>query len=215
MRLLFAVVVALLLLAGFGLLIYGAQRLYRRLQRALILRGYRSPVVLTASAAVALALTVGGFFVLAEIVGSDAALLAVLGLVLLVPLGLTAGVRLLPARRARTAGTRVVRFPYRRASYALHAGALGAVAAAAAFEAQPFLNFAAMLTVAGLTCRQIARRTTLPDASAVLAADPRPPCSISAPSSRTTGCSSSGRERGASSGRTWDASSPEPRARGT
>lgn len=175
MRHLFAVVLALLLLAAFGFLIYGAQRLYRRLQRALVVRGYRSPVVLTMSGAVAFALTIGGFFVLAEAVGSDAALLATLGLVLLVPLALTVGVRLLPERRARTAGTRVVRFPYRHASYALYAGAIGAVAASAAFEAQAFLNIAAMLTVAGLTCRQIARRTTLPDASAVLAADPRAP----------------------------------------
>jgi hypothetical protein len=175
MRLLLAAVVALLLLAGFGLFLYATRRLYRRMQRALDARGYRSPVVQTGSGALAFALTLGGFFAVAAVAGAEAALPAIFVAAMAAPLILTACVRLLPARQARTAGARVVRFPYRRASYALYAAAVLAVGGAAALELGNLLSVAAMLTVAGLTCREIARRTTLPDASVVLAADSRPP----------------------------------------
>lgn len=164
------------ILAGFALYMMLAVRLYKRLRTAVQQRGYKSPVLLTGVGVAAFALPFVCTLLLAQLVGKDDdALWWLLLLFLAAPLGLIFAVRFLPARNPRTAGRRVVRFPYRHFGYVLLGGSAVLWVAAGITNRSGFFQVGVQLALGGLGCLAIARRTAAPDAAAVLAADPRPP----------------------------------------
>jgi hypothetical protein len=174
MSLILAIPLAFLLLGGFLLLLFVGQRLYRRLQRTLTEHGYKSPVLLTLGSGFAFLLTIAGI-VLATAIDEDALVPAIILITLVVPVLLTLAVRLLPARNPRTGGRRSVRFPYGRAAQACFAVSAGFAIAAPASGVPQLMSVAVSLAVAGLTCREIARRATIPDLATTLATDSRAP----------------------------------------
>jgi hypothetical protein len=169
-----AVLAVVLLLAGTVGYLVLASRAFGLLRRSLERRGYKSPVVRTLAGAAAF-LSVFALALLASpVVGREQVLWVALAGFVLVPGASALAVRLLPARNPRTAGRRVVRFPYAGAGVALLA--LAALALGAAVVGTPLPPQAAVvLGLAGLASLGIARRTSAPAASEVLAADARPP----------------------------------------
>ena len=171
-----AVIAMVAILAGFVLYAMLAVRLYKRLRAAVQQRGYKSPVLLTGAGVAAFTLPFACTLLLTRFVGrNDDALWWLLLLFLAAPLGLTVAVRFLPARNPRTAGRRVVRFPYRRFGYVLLGAAALMWTAAGITNKAGFFQVGVQFALGGLGCLVIARRTAAPDASAVLATDPRPP----------------------------------------
>src|SRR5262245_10531681 len=113
-----AVIGMVLLLAGIVLYAILASRLHKWLRKALQRQGYKSPVALTGAGAAAITLPFACTLLMVRIVGNDDdAFLWLLLFFLAAPLGLTLAVRFLPAQDPRTAGRRVLRFPYRRVGY--------------------------------------------------------------------------------------------------
>jgi hypothetical protein len=171
-----AVIALVLLLVGMALYAKLVSRLFDPLRRTLQQRGYKSPAVLTGWAAAAFALPFLFALTYAQIVGSkENALWWLILAFLAVPLALASAVRFLPARNPRTAGRRVVWFPYRPAGHALLAGTVLLWIGGQATGKNGFFQVGVAFAIAGIRCLAIARRAVAPDASAVLAADPRPP----------------------------------------
>jgi hypothetical protein len=85
------------------------------------------------------------------------------------------GAILSPGKRTVTQAWRVVRFPYRRVGYVLLGGAVLIWIAAGVTNKAGLFQLGVQCALGGLGCLAIARRTDAPDASAVLAVDPRPP----------------------------------------
>jgi hypothetical protein len=133
-------------------------------------------VLLTGAGVAAFTLPFVCTLIMVRILGrDDDALWWLLLLFLAAPLGLTLAVRFLPVRNPRTAGRRVVRFPYRRAGYFLLGGAAVLWTAAGVTNKAGLFQVGGAFGAAGLGCLVIARRAAAPDAAAVLAVDPRPP----------------------------------------
>ena len=171
-----AVIAMVLILAGFALYVMLTFRLYKRLRTTVQQRGYKSPVVLTGAGVAAFTLPFVFTLLMVQIVGKDDdALWWLLLLFLAAPLGLTLAVRFLPARNPRTAGRRVVWFPYRPVGYFLLGGAAVLWTAAGVTNKAGLFQVGVQFALGGLACLVIARRAAAPDASAVLAVDPRPP----------------------------------------
>jgi hypothetical protein len=171
-----AILGIVVILVGFVLYLVVAARLYKRLRRAVQQRGYKSPVVLNGAAVAAFTLPFVFTLVLVRIVGkNDDALWWILAFFLAVPLALTFATRLLPVRNPRTAGRRVVRFPYRPVGYVLLGAALAIWTAAGITNKPGLFQLGIQFALGGLGCLGIARRFAAPDASLVLAQDPRPP----------------------------------------
>jgi hypothetical protein len=171
-----AVIAMVLLVAGFALYVMLAFGLYKRLRTTVQQRGYKSPVVLTGAGVAAFTLPFVVTMLMMRIVGrDDDALWWLLVLFLAAPLGLTLAARFLPARNPRIAGRRVVRFRYQPVGYFLLAGAAGFWTAAAVTNKAGLFQVGVQFALGGLACLVIARRAVAPDASAVLAVDPRPP----------------------------------------
>jgi hypothetical protein len=169
-----AVIGVFAILAGFVFYGWLALRLYRRFRITLQQRGYKSPAVLVGLGALAyagpLVITVLSFDY-----GDDAALWWLMGMMLAAPLALTLVARLLPLRRVRTTGKRVVRFPYRRTGQGL-LGAAGVLWTIAGVTNQSgWFQTGTVCAMGGFGALAIARRAAAPDAAAVLAADTRPP----------------------------------------
>jgi hypothetical protein len=166
----------ILMLAGFALYLMLASRLYKRLRATVQQRGYKSPVVLTGAAVAAFTLPFAVTLPMVQIVGrDDDALWWLLALFLAAPLGLTFAARLLPVRNPRTAGRRVLRFPYRPVGYFLLGGAAVLWTAAGVTNRAGLFQVGVQFALGGVACLVIARRAAAPDASAVLALDPRLP----------------------------------------
>lgn len=171
-----AVVGVLLILVGFGLYVMLVSRLYKRLRNAIQGRGYKSPALLTGAYAAAFTLPFACTLLMVRIVGSNNdALWWLLVLFIAAPLGLTFLAPLLPVRNRRTPGRRVVRFPYRHVGYVLLSGTAVLWTVAAVTNTAGFFQVGIQCALGGIGCLAIARRTAAPDASAVLAADPRAP----------------------------------------
>ena len=171
-----AIIAMVLILAGFALYAMLAFRLYKRLRTALRQRGYKSPALLTGAAVAAFTLPFVCTLLMQRILGrDDDALWWLLLSFLAAPLVLTLAVRLLPARNPRTAGRRMVRFPYRPVGYFLLGGAAVLWTAALVTNKAGLFQVGVQFLLGGLGCLIIARRANAPDASAVLAVDPRPP----------------------------------------
>jgi len=171
-----AVIAMVFMLAGFALYVMLAFRLFKRLRTAVQQRGYKSPVVLTGTAVAAFTLPFVCTLLLIQITRrDDDALWWILLLFLAVPLILTIAVRFLPARNPRTAGRRAVRFPYRPVGYVLLGGAAVLWTTAAVTNKPGVFQLGVQFMLGGLGCLVIARRAAVPDASAVLAMDSRPP----------------------------------------
>ena len=168
-----AIVAMVFLLAGmyyYARLVY---RLFIRMRTTLQQRGYKSPAVQAGLGAIAFTLP---FIITVATLdyGDENALWLILALFIALPLALLLVVRRLPARSPRTAGRRVLRFPYRAAGYVLFAAAAGALAVGANTRAN-LAQLAFVLAGAGLGCLAIARRAAQPDAASVMARDQRAP----------------------------------------
>ena len=171
-----AIIAMALILAGFVLYVMLAFRLYKRLRTTLQQRGYKSPAVLTGAGVAAFILPFAGTLLIGRITeNNDDALWLLLLLFLVAPVALTLAVRLFPSRNPRTAGRRLVRFPYRHFGYVLLGGAAVLWITAAITNKNGLFQAGVQFILGGLGCLVIARRAAAPDVSAVLAVDPRPP----------------------------------------
>lgn len=175
MQWLLTAVAVVAILGGFVLYLLAVFRFYRRLQRKVTVRGYKSQVVLTGAGAAAFLLTfaLAAFAVL--LAGTDSAIWWILLIVPAAPLVLSPLSRMLPHRNPRTAGPRQTRFPYRVAGWALLFLAPVVWITAIALEAGGLAGFGAACAAGGLACFSIARRSQLPEASSVLLHDARAP----------------------------------------
>jgi hypothetical protein len=169
-----AVLVMLLLLGAMAGYVVLARRAFRWLRRALERRGYKSPAGLALAGASAFVVVFPLTLLATPLVGRDRALWVALAAFPLVPAAGALGARLLPVRNPRTAGQRVVRFPYRGAGIALLVAAVLAPGAALVGASTP-PQISVLLALAGLASLGIARRTSAPALPEVLRADPRAP----------------------------------------
>jgi hypothetical protein len=171
-----AVIVMALMLVGFALYFKLACRSFDRLRNALLKRGYNSPAVLRGSAAAAF---IFPFLILLAYMrfsgNNDAAFLWWLVLTPAAPQAFSFAAGFLPARNPRTAGRRVIRFPYRPAGFVLLGCAVLAWTVPASLAMKVVWQIPVGLVATAFGCLAIARRAAAPDATALLAADPRPP----------------------------------------
>ena len=170
-----AVLVMALLLAGlvgYGVLLF---RVFGRIRVTLTRRGYKSPLVHALVGATAFLSVFAVTLALKGVFGDVDPLWLAGAAFLIVPGAFVAVAHLLPARSPRTAGRRVVRFPYRGAGVALLGASPVLLVVGALAGMGQVVPLAAVVLAAGFASLSIARRAGSGSASDVLTDDRRPP----------------------------------------